>query len=438
MVRDPESSDSRTQQAVAECPDPDEALKTVLGRFSGRLDEIARELVSRYRHEILDYRLADPEVVNRDVYGVSLDALRRTVADLESGRRTTTPADFEMTRQGAARRVRQGMSLESFLHAARLWGRGLWETVIASADDQVPAEREAALRIAGQLLEHMDMLSIAAAQGYLDELQGVWSDNEVAQRDLLDALIAGKGDSAGVHQLARSLRLRLGERYLVVLIRGDERTAEETPEHLLTARAALRRIVETTRARLRPAAGSLLVGVRHGQAVALYPFEEAGEVDRIRDCCHKLTKDLAEAFLSVGISGAHDGLASLTISYSEAREALEVAVASEGPRVIAFRDMLIGSIVRTSRHADRILDETIGPVLRYDADKKSELLATLRAYVDSGFNLTKSAEVLHVHPNTVVYRLRRVKELTGRDPHVPDDLLALYLGLKFTELSPQP
>jgi DNA-binding PucR family transcriptional regulator len=329
------------------------------------------------------------------------------------------------------------MSLESFLHAARLWGRGLWETVIASADEQVPAEREAALRIAGQLLEHMDMLSIAAAQGYLDELQGVWSDREVAQRDLLDALIAGKGDSAGVRRLAHSLRLRLGERYLVVLIRGDERTAEETPEHLLTTRAALRRIVETTRARLRPAAASLLVGVRHGQAVALYPFDEAGEVDQIRDCCHKLTNDLAEASLSVGISGAHDGLASLTISYSEAREALEVAVASGGPRVIAFRDMLIDSIVRTSRHADRILDETIGPVLRYDADKKSELLATLRAYVDSGFNLTKSAEVLHVHPNTVVYRLRRVKELTGRDPHVPDDLLALYLGLKFTELNPQ-
>jgi DNA-binding PucR family transcriptional regulator len=436
MPRRTESSEARTQQAVVGCSDPDEALKTILGRFSNRLEEIARQLVSRYQEEILDYRLADPELVSRDVYGVSLDALRRTVADLESGRRTTTPADFEVTRQGAARRVRQGMSLQSFLHAARLWGRGLWEAVIASADEQVPAEREAALRIAGQLLEHMDMLSIAAAQGYLDELQGMWSDREVAQRDLLDALIAGKGDSAGVRRLARSLRLRLGERYLVVLIRGDERTAEETPEHLLTTRAALRRTVEATRAHLRPAAGSLVVGVRHGQAVALYPFDEAGELDQIRECCHKLISDLAHSCLRVGISGAHDGLASLAVSYSEAREAIETAVASDGPRVIAFRDMLIDSIVRTSRHADRILDETIGPVLRYDADKKSELQMTLRAYVDSGFNLTKSAEILHVHPNTVVYRLRRVKELTGRDPHVPEDLLALYLGLKFTELNP--
>jgi DNA-binding PucR family transcriptional regulator len=35
-----------------------------------------------------------------------------------------------------------------------------------------------------------------------------------------------------------------------------------------------------------------------------------------------------------------------------------------------------------------------------------------------------------VHANTVVYRLRRVRELTGRDPHDPDDLLLLSLGLK--------
>jgi len=41
-----------------------------------------------------------------------------------------------------------------------------------------------------------------------------------------------------------------------------------------------------------------------------------------------------------------------------------------------------------------------------------------------------------VHPNTVVYRLRRIKELSGRDPHDPDDLLLLYLGLKLIEPTP--
>jgi DNA-binding PucR family transcriptional regulator len=49
-------------------------------------------------------------------------------------------------------------------------------------------------------------------------------------------------------------------------------------------------------------------------------------------------------------------------------------------------------------------------------------------------NVTKSAAALFVNPNTVVYRLRRIKELCGRDPHDPDDLLVLSLALKLADL----
>ena len=91
-------------------------------------------------------------------------------------------------------------------------------------------------------------------------------------------------------------------------------------------------------------------------------------------------------------------------------------------------------MIRSSPHADRILQDTIAPLLRYDTGKQAELVPTLRAYVDAGFNLTKSAELLCVHPNTVVYRLRRIRDLTGRDPHAPEDLLLLYLGLKLIGL----
>jgi DNA-binding PucR family transcriptional regulator len=37
-----------------------------------------------------------------------------------------------------------------------------------------------------------------------------------------------------------------------------------------------------------------------------------------------------------------------------------------------------------------------------------------------------------------MYRLRRVKELSGRDPHDPEDLLILFLALKLAEVSPVP
>ncbi len=416
---------------------PDEAVQLVVGRISGRLQEAARGMVERYRVEIVDYRLADQDLLHQDVYGVSLDALQKTVEDLQTGRRPKSAAEFEHTRQGAARRVHQGMSLESFLHAARLWGRVLWETVLSCTDPDVPAEREAALLIAGQLLEHMDLLSTAAAQGYLDELQNVWSDREMVRRDLLDALIAGEGESERVRRLAHSLRVALADRYAVVIVRGDERPAEETADQPREMRLALRRIVHEARSQLRPTAGSLLVGMRHGEVVALYPLSGSEEKPAVHEACCELSRALGQhQRAAVGMSAGHQGLASLAASYAEAREAVEIAMGTGiFDRAVAFDEVLIDSIVRTSPHADRILDDTVGPLVRYDAERQAELVATLRAYVDAGFNLTKSAELLRVHPNTVVYRLRRIKELSHRDPHSPDDLLLLYLGLRLTDLN---
>jgi sugar diacid utilization regulator len=389
-------------------------------------------MVSRYRQAIADYRLADADFLDRDVYPVSLDALRVTVGDLEHGRPGVAD-EFSGVRAGAARRVHQDVALESFLHAVRVWGKVLWESVISSTRDDVAAERGAALAIAGRILEHIDLVSVAAAQGYLEELQSVWSDREVIRRDLLDALISGDGDSEQVRRLARTLRL--SQDYIVVVVRGAERRPGEI-QHSPAEQPGLRRAVEAVRAQLLPVAGSLLMGVRHGEVIALYPFDHPAELGTVRRRCATLAGTLESADARIGISSCRLGLPGLATSYAEAREAAEIAA---GPgahgRVVAFEDVLIDSIVRASGHADRILAGTITPLLAYDAEHKAELVATLRAYVETGFNLTRCAENRNVHPNTVAYRLRRVKDLTGRDPHVPDDLLLLQLGLKLAGLS---
>ena len=52
-----------------------------------------------------------------------------------------------------------------------------------------------------------------------------------------------------------------------------------------------------------------------------------------------------------------------------------------------------------------------------------------------GGNLSRCAESRRVHPSAIVYRPRRIKEITGRDPHVPDDLLLLQFGLKIFGLN---
>ncbi|WP_280378811.1 PucR family transcriptional regulator [Nocardia wallacei] len=58
-------------------------------------------------------------------------------------------------------------------------------------------------------------------------------------------------------------------------------------------------------------------------------------------------------------------------------------------------------------------------------DEQPLLAETLETFVDSGFNQLATARQLNIHRNTVTYRLARVHELTGLDPHRPTDAMTL-------------
>jgi sugar diacid utilization regulator len=79
-------------------------------------------------------------------------------------------------------------------------------------------------------------------------------------------------------------------------------------------------------------------------------------------------------------------------------------------------------------------ESTLGPVIDYDKEHSTQLLETLRAYIECDRNVQEVAELLHVHKHTVRYRLRRVTELTGLDVTKLEDAAQLYLAVRATEL----
>jgi DNA-binding PucR family transcriptional regulator len=168
--------------------------------------------------------------------------------------------------------------------------------------------------------------------------------------------------------------------------------------------------------------------------IVLFPAAGPGDLDTVRHDCEALAAALG-AEVSIGMSGWHDGRAMIAIAFGEAMDAVEIA-ADTGirGRAVGLDEVLVDSMLDASAPAQRILKATLQPLLNYDASRKSALIKTLRAYVDARLNITKSAAALFVNPNTVVYRLRRIKEVCGRDPHNPDDLLVLSLALKLADL----
>ncbi|HEY2702309.1 MAG TPA: hypothetical protein VGL20_01340, partial [Candidatus Dormibacteraeota bacterium] len=180
-----------------------EAIRAIVGRLAGHEDELARRIVARFREEIVDYR-AGGDALSADAVGLAVENIEALLADLERGEPVAN-GQAETTRLGAARRVHQGVSLESFLHGCRVWGQVAWEALRAAVHDDRAEELEAALDIAGTVMRHVDIASTAGAHAYLHEAQGFANYGRVLRRDLLEALLGGERDPARIRGRAHAL-----------------------------------------------------------------------------------------------------------------------------------------------------------------------------------------------------------------------------------------
>lgn len=86
------------------------------------------------------------------------------------------------------------------------------------------------------------------------------------------------------------------------------------------------------------------------------------------------------------------------------------------------------------RDLDRFLSDTLGPLLEYDRRRSTDLVATVVGYFAHSGNLTQTAKALHVHMNTLLKRLDRVRVLLGEDWKDPETALRLHLACRLHEL----
>ncbi|KAF1021525.1 MAG: Carbohydrate diacid regulator [Paracidovorax wautersii] len=140
--------------------------------------------------------------------------------------------------------------------------------------------------------------------------------------------------------------------------------------------------------------------------------------------------------LSAGVGLA--GLEEMAVSYWTAQEALAIARAREkaGRRVSYYELSLPVLLADLDQGWKR--EQLRGPIdLLAAADPKGGVLRkTLAAWLANERNAAQTAQALHVHRNTLNYRLRRIHEVTGLDLDDIDDLLLLYVGLALSGAGP--
>ena len=118
-----------------------------------------------------------------------------------------------------------------------------------------------------------------------------------------------------------------------------------------------------------------------------------------------------------------------------AREALFASgVAPQRGGVATYGEVGHLPVVRDEAEARAVVGGILGPVLEYDRRHGAELLHTLRTFLACERSWIRTAAELHVHRQTVVYRISRVEKLTGKDVSVTADLAGLWLAVSAHEL----
>jgi hypothetical protein len=281
-----------------------------------------------------------------------------------------------------------------------------WDAMTAGAE---PEDLADVMAVNALLLRYLELITPAVAAGYLAQQQSISGDEHSARQSLLAALIGGEPAQAAADQAG----LRLPSSYLVVAFgfgaHPDETSADVDP--LVAARRKLRRL----RAELdRQVREPMLTSLTTDGGLALLPERDRSWLDGV---VRSMARAAAVDVTAGVVVAEPDGVAAAAPC---ARRILAVArTFGRPPGVYRLDDVVLEYQLSCPSEARDRLAEMLEPL-----SGKADLLDTLRAYLRFGDRRTTAAQ-LHVHPNTVDYRLRRVQALTGLDPTSTADVTLL-------------
>ena len=124
----------------------------------------------------------------------------------------------------------------------------------------------------------------------------------------------------------------------------------------------------------------------------------------------------------------------VAVSYREAQFVANLASSAlSNPAVPVLHFDSLGvyrmlSSVTDPAGIEEFMNEQLGPLLEYDRQYRSSLVLTLARYFDTGCSYDGAAAALSVHRSTLKYRLKRIREVLGRDPHDGSARLDLHLA----------
>ncbi|HVB14384.1 MAG TPA: GAF domain-containing protein [Candidatus Dormibacteraeota bacterium] len=267
--------------------------------------------------------------------------------------------------------------------------------------------------------------------------------------DLLEGLLTPGQSPEDIVRLAVRAE-RLGYRipdqaWVLVLEPDDERTLGKFQTQPLQERLQ-RDLSELTQRRF---PGSLVVA-RAAYSVLLIPAHIAAPKTGGAEPSPAGLEEFSRAILtlaeglgrrlsfSVGMGNLAAAALELARAHEEARQALRLSRRAGGAgQVTSYRSLGALRLLLEVRDPDvlrRFVDESLGPILSYAQRHHTPLLPTLEALVAQGWNQRAAGRQLHVHINTLTYRVQRIEDLLNASLDDAETRVVLSVALQARQL----
>lgn len=283
------------------------------------------------------------------------------------------------------------------------------------------------LALAGAALDDWDreaaLRGAAALALELAKEQAVHAAEERLRGDFVSNVLSGPpGDMAAAVQRGQELGYNLTLPHMAVLLNLEE-----------AGPAALARLSGAVQSELTRRGVAAPLSRRESSVLCMLPVAASARprelIEQLRE---RLLADHPGLLIAIGTQVA--GLTDWRRTLEEAEQALILGRQLFGTgRVLAFSDLGVYRLLVRLRETPELWTfyrETLAKLADYDTRQRADLIKTLEAYFNHLGNLRATSEALHVHRNTLLYRLERIKEISGMDLDNAEEHFALWLALR--------
>lgn len=169
--------------------------------------------------------------------------------------------------------------------------------------------------------------------------------------------------------------------------------------------------------------------------------DKKNSIEEVRQLSQQIEEVILQKMINlqfvIGVGRVYNGINNMYKSLKDSQKAVLASENYISQRIIEFDSLGIYKIFCNGDLKEELMDfysKTLEILVKYDNKKDTELVKTLKVYYEANGNLKKMSEKLFTHYNTVLYRVNRIQEITGKNLENEKERYSLQTAIKIMEM----